>query len=131
MSQPPILRMTIQFVDIRQARTSRYKALTPPDLKAAPFSSAETTAAMKGAVPVQLAYFQSKHNIVFRTRQRLIQAMSQEAKDVIQEEEAAVESETATVDEDTAAMPPPSEKAIEIEKMEEQKLKSKFPGEIH
>ena len=28
-----------------------------------------------------------------------------------------------------AAMPPPAEKAIEIEKMEEQKLKSKFPGE--
>lgn len=55
--------------------------------------------------------------------------MSQEAKDVIQEEEAVVESETVTKDEDSAAMPPPAEKAIEIEKMEEQKLKSKFPGE--
>ena len=55
--------------------------------------------------------------------------MSQEAKDVIQEEEAVVEGETVTKDEDSAAMPPPAEKAIEIEKMEEQKLKSKFPGE--
>ena len=40
-----------------------------------------------------------------------------------------VEGETVTKDEDSAAMPPPAEKAIEIEKMEEQKLKSKFPGE--
>ena len=56
--------------------------------------------------------------------------MSQEAKDVIQEEEAVVEGETGTKDEDSAAMPPPAEKAIEIEKMEEQKLKSKFPGEL-
>ena len=55
--------------------------------------------------------------------------MSQEAKDVIQEEEAVVEGETVTKDEDSAAMPPPAEKAIEIEKMEEQKLKSKFPGD--
>ena len=54
--------------------------------------------------------------------------MSQEAKDVIQEE-TVVEEKTEVIDEDTAAMPPPAEKAIEIEKMEEQKLKSKFPGE--
>ena len=54
--------------------------------------------------------------------------MSQEAKDVIQEE-AVVEEKTEVMDEDTAAMPPPAEKAIDIEKMEEQKLKSKFPGE--
>ena len=55
--------------------------------------------------------------------------MSQEAKDVIQEE-AVVEGESVTKDEDSAAMPPPAEKAIQIEKMEEQKLKSKFPGEL-
>ena len=61
--------------------------------------------------------------------------MSQEAKDVIQEEEnkdviqeETTEAETPTLDEDSVAMPPPPEKALEIEKMEEQKLKSKFPG---
>ena len=54
--------------------------------------------------------------------------MSQEAKDVIQDE-TVMDEKTEVMDEDTAAMPPPAEKAIEIEKMEEQKLKSKFPGE--
>ena len=50
----------------------------------------------------------------------------EENKDVIQEE--TTEAETPTLDEDSVAMPPPPEKALEIEKMEEQKLKSKFPG---
>ena len=48
--------------------------------------------------------------------------MSEEESKVIVEEG---EGETA---DDSAAMPPPPEKALEIEKMEEQKLKSKFPG---
>ena len=50
--------------------------------------------------------------------------MSEEESKVIVEEG---EGETA---DDSAAMPPPPEKALEIEKMEEQKLKSKFPGTI-
>lgn len=45
-----------------------------------------------------------------------------------EDDRKVIEEETEVVDEDTAAMPPPPEKAIEIEKMEEQKLKSKFPG---
>ena len=48
--------------------------------------------------------------------------MSEEETKVIVEEK---EEETA---DDSASMPPPPEKAVEIEKMEEQKLKSKFPG---
>ena len=48
--------------------------------------------------------------------------MSEEETKVIAEEK-----EEETVD-DSASMPPPPEKAVEIEKMEEQKLKSKFPG---
>ena len=52
--------------------------------------------------------------------------MSQEAKDVIQAE-AVVEEKTGTVDNDTAAIPPPAEKAIDIERKEEKKLKAKFP----
>ena len=48
--------------------------------------------------------------------------MSEEETKVIAEEK---EEETA---DDSASMPPPPEKAVEIEKMEEQKLKSKFPG---
>ena len=47
--------------------------------------------------------------------------MSEEESKVIAEEE----EETA---DDSAVMPPPPEKAVEIEKVEEQKLKSKFPG---
>ena len=50
--------------------------------------------------------------------------MSEEESKVIAEE---VEQEGETGD-DSAAMPPPPEKPVEIEKMEEQKLKSKFPG---
>ena len=50
--------------------------------------------------------------------------MSEEENQVITEEK---EVETG---EDSAAMPPPPEKALEIEKMEEQKLKSKFPGDF-
>ena len=53
--------------------------------------------------------------------------MSEDDKRII-EEETGEETTEDNVDEDTAAMPPPPEKAIEIEKMEEQKLKSKFPG---
>ena len=52
--------------------------------------------------------------------------MSQEAKDVIQAE-AEVEEKTGTVDNDTAAIPPPAERAIDIERKEEKKLKAKFP----
>ena len=48
--------------------------------------------------------------------------MSEEETKVIAEEK---EEETA---DDSASMPPPPEKSVEIEKMEEQKLKSKFPG---
>ena len=48
--------------------------------------------------------------------------MSEEESQVIAEEQEQ-DGET-----DSAAMPPPPEKAVEIEKMEEQKLKSKFPG---
>ena len=48
--------------------------------------------------------------------------MSEEESKVIVEEK---EEETP---DDSASMPPPPEKAVEIEKMEEQKLKSKFPG---
>ena len=55
--------------------------------------------------------------------------MSEDDKRIIEEEVG--EEGVDKVDEDTAAMPPPPEKAaIEIEKMEEQKLKSKFPGKI-
>ena len=49
--------------------------------------------------------------------------MSQEAKEVIQAE-AAVEEKPEAMDKDNAVMPTPAE----IEKIEEQKLKSKFPG---
>ena len=52
--------------------------------------------------------------------------MSQETKDVIQTE-AVEEEKTEVVDKDTAAMPPPAEKAIDIERKEEKKLKAKFP----
>ena len=48
--------------------------------------------------------------------------MSQEEKTIAEEVE-----EKEEVKDDSAAMPPP-EKPIEIEKLEEQKLKSKFPG---
>ena len=48
--------------------------------------------------------------------------MSEEETKVIAEEK---EEEAA---DDSASMPPPPEKSVEIEKMEEQKLKSKFPG---
>ena len=51
-----------------------------------------------------------------------MQEMSEEESKVIVEEK-----EEEAVD-DSASMPPPPEKAVEIEKMEEQKLKSKFPG---
>ena len=52
--------------------------------------------------------------------------MSEEESKVIAEE---VEQEGETGDDSAAiAMPPPPEKPVEIEKMEEQKLKSKFPG---
>ena len=47
-----------------------------------------------------------------------------------EEDRKVIEEETEVADDDTAAMPPPPEKAIEIEKMEEQKLKSKFPGNL-
>ena len=53
---------------------------------------------------------------------RKVQEMSEEESKVIVEEK-----EEEAVD-DSASMPPPPEKAVEIEKMEEQKLKSKFPG---
>ena len=53
---------------------------------------------------------------------RKVQDMSEEESKVIVEEK---EEEAA---DDSASMPPPPEKAVEIEKMEEQKLKSKFPG---
>ena len=56
---------------------------------------------------------------------RKVQEMSEEESKVIVEEK---EEETPN---DSAAMPPPPEKAVEIEKMEEQKLKSKFPGSLH
>ena len=55
--------------------------------------------------------------------------MSEDPSKVIQEEAEVAESGEKG-DKDTAAMPPPPEKAIDIEKMEEQKLKSKFPGEL-
>ena len=55
--------------------------------------------------------------------------MSEEPSKVIQEEAEVAESGEKG-DRDTAAMPPPPEKAIDIEKMEEQKLKSNFPGEL-
>ena len=45
-----------------------------------------------------------------------------------EEESKVIQEESEEVDEDAAAMPPPPEKAIDIEKAEEQKLKSKFPG---
>merc|ERR1719203_1968226 len=48
--------------------------------------------------------------------------MSQEEKTIAEEVE-----EKEEVKDDSAAMPPP-EKPIEIEKLEEQKLKSKFPA---
>jgi len=51
--------------------------------------------------------------------------MSEEDKKVIEEEAEDVDE---GVDADAAAMPPPPEKAIEIEKLEEQKLKSKYPA---
>ena len=51
--------------------------------------------------------------------------MSEEESKVIVEEK---EEETP---DDSASMPPPPEKAVEIEKMEEQKLKSKFPGNLY
>ena len=54
-----------------------------------------------------------------------MQEMSEEESKVIVEEK-----EEEAVD-DSASMPPPPEKAVEIEKMEEQKLKSKFPGSLH
>ena len=44
--------------------------------------------------------------------------MSEESKTIMEEQEEATEN----------TMPPPLEKSIEIEKLEEQKLKSKFPG---
>merc|ERR1712050_349566 len=50
--------------------------------------------------------------------------MTEEESKVIVEEQEGGE-ETA---DDSAVMPPPPEKAVEIEKMEEQKLKSKFPA---
>ena len=53
---------------------------------------------------------------------RKVQEMSEEESKVIVEEK-----EEEAVD-DSTSMPPPPEKAVEIEKMEEQKLKSKFPG---
>ena len=53
--------------------------------------------------------------------------MSEEDKKVIEEEAEDVDE---GVDADAAAMPPPPEKAIEIEKLEEQKLKSKYPGNL-
>ena len=58
------------------------------------------------------------HSLDFRK----VRDMSEEETKVIAEEK---EEETA---DDSASMPPPPEKAVEIEKMEEQKLKSKFPG---
>ena len=45
--------------------------------------------------------------------------MSDENKTIIEETEESA---------DTNTMPPPPEKNIEIEKIEEQKLKSKYPG---
>ena len=45
-----------------------------------------------------------------------------------EEESKVIQEESEEVDDDAAAMPPPPEKAIDIEKAEEQKLKSKFPG---
>ena len=47
-----------------------------------------------------------------------------------EEESKVIQEEAEEVDEDAAAMPPPPEKAIDIEKAEEQKLKSKFPGKL-
>lgn len=44
--------------------------------------------------------------------------MSEESKTIMEEQEETSEN----------TMPPPLEKSIEIEKIEEQKLKSKFPG---
>merc|ERR1719427_844199 len=44
--------------------------------------------------------------------------MSDETKTIMEEQEEATEN----------TMPPPPEKSIEIEKLEEQKLKSKFPA---
>ena len=46
--------------------------------------------------------------------------MSEESKTIMEEQEETSEN----------TMPPPLEKSIEIEKIEEQKLKSKFPGKI-
>ena len=63
------------------------------------------------------------HSLDFRT----VQDMSEEESKVIVEEKEK-EEETPG---DSASMPPPPEKAVEIEKMEEQKLKSKFPGSLH
>ena len=48
-----------------------------------------------------------------------------------EEESKVIQEESEEVDEDAAAMPPPPEKAIDIEKAEEQKLKSKFPGKLN
>eukprot|EP00092_Neocalanus_flemingeri_P013464 GFUD01014521.1.p1 GENE.GFUD01014521.1~~GFUD01014521.1.p1 ORF type:complete len:146 (-),score=54.88 GFUD01014521.1:153-590(-) len=45
--------------------------------------------------------------------------MSEESKTIMEEQEETVEN---------TSMPPPAEKNIEIEKLEEQKLKSKFPA---
>merc|ERR1711872_630598 len=45
-------------------------------------------------------------------------SMSEESKTIMEEQEEATEN----------TMPPPPEKAIEIEKLEEQKLKSKYPA---
>ena len=47
--------------------------------------------------------------------------MSEESKTIMEEQEETAENTTNT-------MPPPPEKSIEIEKLEEQKLKSKFPA---
>ena len=44
--------------------------------------------------------------------------MSEESKTIMEEQDETGEN----------SMPPPAEKSIEIEKLEEQKLKSKFPG---
>ena len=65
----------------------------------------------------------------FQTTTLPCDTMSEDPSKVIQEEAEVAESGEKG-DRDTAAMPPPPEKAIDIEKMEEQKLKSKFPGEL-
>jgi len=56
--------------------------------------------------------------IHFYKRANSLETMSEETKTIIEEQEESPE----------IAMPPPPEKSIDIEKIEEQKLKSKFPG---